>query len=91
MDATSPPTRWTQLKVGLPKGGLYCQYEVVAGPAGNNAQIGTYGQILFGATAPVRPWYYLMAQCDWDGDPAVNAHYWQRDDLTELGRDNEQR
>jgi type IV pilus assembly protein PilA len=90
-DATSPPIRWQTLRVSLPSGGLYCQYEVVAGPAGDNTKINTTGQLLFGTTAPVRAWYYLMAQCNWDGDTTVNATFWQRDDLTDLGKDNELR
>ena len=90
-DATTLPTRWQTLRVNLPSGGLYCQYTVIAGPAGDNTKIGTTGQLMFGTTAPVRAWYYLMAHCDWDGDSSVNATYWQRDDLTELGKDNELR
>ena len=83
--------RWQTLRVALPTGGLYCQYEVVAGPSGDNTKIGTTGQKLFGTTAPARAWFYLMAQCDWDKDSSVNATFWQRDDLTELGKDNELR
>jgi prepilin-type N-terminal cleavage/methylation domain-containing protein len=90
-DASSPPPRWTTLRVQIPTAGLYCQYEVVAGPANDNTKIGATGQILFGVTAPVRAWYYLMAQCDWDGDSSVNATFWERDDLNVLGKDNELR
>ncbi len=90
-DASSPPPRFVSLRALFPSAGLYCQYEVIAGPAGDNTSIGATGQILFGNTPPVRAWYYLMAQCDWDGDPTVNANFWQRDDLTELGRSNELR
>jgi prepilin-type N-terminal cleavage/methylation domain-containing protein len=90
-DSSVPPARFQTLRVSIPSAGLYCQYEVVAGPSGDNTKIGTTGQILFGVTAPVRAWYYLMAQCDWDGDPTVNATFWQRDDLTDMGRDNELR
>jgi type II secretory pathway pseudopilin PulG len=95
MDATSPPATWQTLKVTLPKGGLYCQYEVIAGLAGDDSAMGTHGQMMFVASdgttyqTPTRHWYYLMAQCDWDGDPTVKAQYWQRDDLSELGRANE--
>jgi prepilin-type N-terminal cleavage/methylation domain-containing protein len=90
MDATDPPARWRQARVSIPSGSLYCQYSVVAGKANSSANIGEVGSILF-PTAPVRNWYYLMAQCDWDGDDAINARYWQRDDWTELGRENEGR
>ncbi len=94
MDATVMPARWLTLRVSLPRGGLYCQYEVIAGPAGSNLQISTMGQKLDLFTKGMwqfRAWYYLIAQCDWDGDPAVNALYWQQDDLTELGVSDPQR
>ena len=95
MDATSPPATWKTLKVVLPSAGLYCQYEVIAGLANDDGSMGPTGQGLFvgadGTTyqTPTRNWYYLMAQCDWDGDSSVKAQYWQRDDLSELGRANE--
>ena len=88
-DATAPSIRWQTLHVHIPTGGLYCQYKVIAGLANDAASMGATGTVLF-PTTPVRNWYYLMAQCDWDGDPLVNALYWQRDDLTELGKSNEQ-
>ncbi len=89
-DAGSPPIRWQTLHVQIPTGGLYCQYQVIAGLAGDNTAMGATGVAIFGATAPIRNWFYVMGQCDWDGDPLVNALYWQRDDLTELGKSNEQ-
>jgi len=87
------PPRFQSLHVNVGRGGLYCQYEVVAGVANDLGSMGATGHVLFdptfGGAAPIRNWYYLLAQCDWDGNPAVNATWWQRDDLTELGRDNE--
>jgi prepilin-type N-terminal cleavage/methylation domain-containing protein len=91
MTVTTPPASWQALRVNFHRGGLYCQYAVIAGAAGSATNIGTTGQILFGTSTPARAWYYLMAQCDWDGDPSNNATYWQRDDLTALGSDNEMR
>ena len=85
--------RWQTLNVHINTSGLYCQYEVVAGLANDpGGAMGPVGLGMYGA-APPRNWYYLMAQCDWDGDgPAgVNALYWQRDDQTALGKSNENR
>jgi prepilin-type N-terminal cleavage/methylation domain-containing protein len=90
MDATSPPPRWTTLRVNVPKGELYCQYEAVAGRAHSGANIGDKGSLVF-PTTPTRNWYYLLAQCDWDSSSSINAMYWQRDDWTELGKENEGR
>ncbi len=90
MDASTPPTRWNLIKATPPQAQLYCQYEVIAGKAGNDTNIGATGDLMFTAP-PVRNWYYLMAQCDWDGDSAVKATYWQRDDWMEIGKLNEGR
>jgi Tfp pilus assembly major pilin PilA len=90
------PTRWQTLKIAPGHAGLYCQYEVVAGVAGSNAHLGTRGQSIYtdssgNSITPQVNWYYVLGQCDWDGDSSVNAQYWQRGDLSELGRVNEQR
>jgi prepilin-type N-terminal cleavage/methylation domain-containing protein len=92
MDASGVmPVRWQTLHVHLDRGGLYCQYEVVAGLKDIGTNLGFYGQKVFGATPPARNWYYVVSQCDWDGDSTVNAMYWQRDDLSLIGSENEQR
>ena len=95
IDISVPPARWTQLRIAPGKASLYCQYGVVAGLAGTSVPGGfTRGELLYGAGVNIPfNWYYLVAQCDWDGDPAAtaNAWYWQRGDSTELGRENELR
>ena len=84
--------RWQTLGVHINSSGLYCQYEAIAGLAGDSSSMGPVGQAMYpGGVAPPRNWYYLMAQCDWDGDPTVNALYWQRDDQSDLGKSNEMR
>jgi prepilin-type N-terminal cleavage/methylation domain-containing protein len=85
------PPRWLELKVNLTKQAFYCQYEVIAGLKNDNTNIDAIGQEMWGATTPTRNWFYLMAQCDWDGEAAVKAQYWQRDDWSELGIRNEGR
>jgi hypothetical protein len=77
--------------VPIPTAGLYCQYQVVAGLAGDNSPMGDIGEELFGTTAPTRHWYYLVARCDWDDNATINARYWQRDDWSDLGKENEGR
>jgi prepilin-type N-terminal cleavage/methylation domain-containing protein len=92
MDVTAPPARWTKLRVQPGKGSLYCQYSVVAGPAGNKAPMGAIGNELFAefpGSTPPRNWFYAMAQCDWDNDLATNAQYWQRGDLTTMGNNGQ--
>lgn len=88
MDATTMPARWVALKVKIPRSGLYCQYGVVGGKASDDTNIGAIGSEMF-TGAPPRNWFYMIAQCDWDGDSSTKAQYWQRDDQTELGKLNE--
>lgn len=86
------PARWQTLKITPGKGGLYCQYLAVAGPGGFAAtSMGALGQVMYGTVNPPKNWFYMVAQCDWDNDPTINAKLWQRGDLAEIGRDNEQR
>jgi len=72
------PALWTQLGINPARTQLYCGYVAVAGPAGTfagtgNVSAGTVGQRLFGGNAPTRPWFYLRATCDNDGNSTVNA------------------
>jgi type IV pilus assembly protein PilA len=84
------PASWATARIQPGRGSLYCQYVVISG-AGGTAPAGTIGLELWNSTAPATNWYYMVSQCDWDGDPANNAMYWQRGDLSVMGRDNEGR
>jgi prepilin-type N-terminal cleavage/methylation domain-containing protein len=88
MAATPTPAPWQQLKINPVKSQLYCQYGVVAGLAGA-APTGVKGQMLY-PTPATGHWYYLIAQCDWDSNPAstANAWYYQRGDSYEMGYEN---
>ena len=86
MAATPTPPTWRQLKINPVKSSLYCQYGVVAGLAATSPT-GAKGQLIFPVASPAH-WYYMVAQCDWDGDPAVNAWYYQRGDSYESGYEN---
>lgn len=91
MAATARPPRWQQLRVKIESATLYCQYEAVAGVAGNRDAMGVRGTEMFGSTAPDRNWFYLLAQCNWDDNTTINAEYWQRDDWAEVNKENEGR
>jgi type IV pilus assembly protein PilE len=88
------PLRWQRLRIQPGKNALYCQYEVIAGPANTSTNIGAIGATLYteysGATPP-KNWYYVLAQCDWDHNSAINALYWSRGDQGTIGKENEQR
>ena len=48
---------------------------------------GAKGLLIYPVASPSH-WYYLIAQCDWDAVPALNAWYYQRGDSNELGYEN---
>lgn len=66
---------WLALAVSVPKSALYCGYVVVAGDANSFAGAGARGRTLFQNVAPQRPWYYIRAACDFDGDSSVNSSF----------------
>lgn len=83
-DAPNPvnpmPLDWTKLRMQPDKENLYCSYVSIAGPAAG----GTIGPVAnsFGMLAPpLTNWYYLIAECDLDGNPAVNSLYFNRSDV----------
>ncbi len=66
---------WVTLGVSAPKSALYCGYVVVAGDAGSLAGAGARGRTLFQNVAPQRPWYYIRAECDFDGNASTNSQF----------------
>lgn len=79
------PQAWLDIKVRISgTDQVYCGYTWVTGLANDSANIGpiakasstTTPPVGFGfATAPATDWYYLLAQCNMDGDPAVFSYY----------------
>ncbi|HMG58052.1 MAG TPA: type II secretion system protein [Kofleriaceae bacterium] len=82
---TNPlPTAWTDIKVRISgTDQLLCRYTWVTGLAGaltNAGPIATGSAtatppVGFGFTAPTSDWYYLLAKCNMDGDPATFSWY----------------
>lgn len=68
-------TLWLALAVSAPKSALYCGYVAVAGDANSFAGAGPRGRTLFQNVAPQRPWYYIRAECDFDGNSSVNSQF----------------
>jgi prepilin-type N-terminal cleavage/methylation domain-containing protein len=85
------PAAWVALKI-RPSGPdeVNCGYTWVSGLPDDGTNIGAQGAA-FGFTAPAVNWYYLLAHCDMDGDPGVDAYYFTRSDDTALVRQNEGR
>ncbi len=68
------PATWTALRMQPDKDALYCAYVTIAGDANDNANIGAKAGADFGFTAPNVDWFYVLAECDFDGD-ATNSFY----------------
>jgi prepilin-type N-terminal cleavage/methylation domain-containing protein len=69
------PATWTLLKVVPPESEVKCGYVVLAGDGG--AAPGAIAAASFGLVAPQDAYYYVLAHCDLDGDPASDAYYFQ--------------
>jgi len=74
------PATWIAIKVLISgTDQLLCRYTWVTGLAGAIANAGlmatTAAPAGFGFTAPSTDWYYLLAKCNMDGDPATFSWY----------------
>jgi prepilin-type N-terminal cleavage/methylation domain-containing protein len=76
------PAAWVALGISPATGGLLCQYVCVHGAPGANATVGALASAEFGfggatPVPPADPWYYLLAHCDMDSNPALDSYYFQ--------------
>ncbi len=64
-------TPWSNLRIAPPEQYAWCTYYVRTGLAGVNPSppIGTLN------TNPATTWYWVLATCDMDNSPSVNAQY----------------
>lgn len=70
------PATWDALKVQTPSDTARCGYVVVAGNGGEAA--GPVAAAQFGFTPPASaPWYYVLAHCDADADPATDGYFFE--------------
>lgn len=67
------PAEWDALRLDT-KTNLYCAYVTVAGPGGDGSNVGA-DATAFGYATPARDWFYILAECDFDGNSAVNAKF----------------
>ena len=75
-----PPATWTSLKLNPDYTALYCTYVTIAGAGGDDTNIGPKA-VEFGMTAaPATNWFYVLAKCDFNNNPADFAYYFQRSD-----------
>jgi prepilin-type N-terminal cleavage/methylation domain-containing protein len=67
---------WVPIKLRLSgEDMVYCRYTYATGLANVNTNIGTRAATTFAFTAPATDWYYILAKCDMDDNPAVLSWY----------------
>ena len=69
------PDSWKALRLQTDKQNLYCSYVSIAGDADDPANLGAVATSFDMTVAPKTDWYYLIAECDFDGDVATNSFY----------------
>ena len=83
------PPEWDQLRINPGANGLYCGYVAIGGKPGD-APAGEDGKSLWPGT-PVGAWFYMRAECNWDGSPDENEIHFVRGDhaVTQTVLENE--
>jgi prepilin-type N-terminal cleavage/methylation domain-containing protein len=81
------PASWTTLKVRPPEQTARCTYVVIAGTATTGAA-GPIASGTFGYVAPAKNWFYILAHCDLDGNPAVDSYYFISSDSATIQKTN---
>jgi prepilin-type N-terminal cleavage/methylation domain-containing protein len=90
-------TTWVDLRVNADRTALYCVYSSAWGTGSDAGNIGTIaGETAINNgfehdTPPAVPWYYLLAECNFDGDSTVNSRYFARSDREGMSINNEGR
>ena len=83
------PDTWDALRVQTDQNAVYCSYVAIAGRGGDDSDIGTIASTTFGFEAPMQDWYYLLAECDFDGNPNVNSRYFTASDRDGMQVENQ--
>jgi prepilin-type N-terminal cleavage/methylation domain-containing protein len=83
------PDTWDELRIQSDRTSAYCAYVTIAGRASDDANIGAIASGTFGFEAPARDWYYVLAECDLDGDSSRNSLYFAQSDSDRVRIHNE--
>ena len=80
LDEKFPGSSWVTLKVNPGKAELYCVYVAIAGAGGDDTNVGPKAAdapFKLGSALPVpaASWFYLMAECDFDGDGVTSKYF----------------
>ncbi len=85
------PATWTALRLRPGRDTVLCTYVSMAGDGGDDTNLGAVAQSFGMDSAPATNWYYLLAECDMDGNSSVNSFYFSRSDTTGVAKRNEGR
>jgi prepilin-type N-terminal cleavage/methylation domain-containing protein len=85
------PDTWDELRIQASQSHVYCSYVTIAGRANDDSNIGPIASGTFGFEAPGRDWYYVLAECNLDGNSNVNSLYFAQSDLDRVRVANEGR
>lgn len=78
---TYPGPSWVTLKLSPKKDSLYCGYVAISGTAGDDSTAGptaTAAPFNLGSASlpiPDADWFYVMAECDFDGDGTYSTYF----------------
>lgn len=86
---TPLPATWQALAVNPDSGSAYCSYVVIAGAAGDPSNLGAKAADFGLTTAPAKDWFYVLAECDFDGDSTLNSFYFKRSSASVTQSENE--
>jgi len=78
----SLPASWQALNVKTGRHELRCSYAVIVG--GEKDKPGDLATQWFGWSAPAADWYYILARCDFDGDPNTDSFYFATSTTAQL-------
>jgi type II secretory pathway pseudopilin PulG len=83
-DIGTPPDEWRSLRLNPDYTALYCAYVAIAGPGGDDTNIGAKAGDFGLVDAPATNWFYVLAKCDFDGNPATFSYYFVRSDAAQM-------
>ena len=91
-DVGTLPDTWTQLRLQPDDNTLYCSYVTIAGERGDDANIGPVAQGFGFTQAPDdNNWFYIIAECDFDDNSAVNSLYFTSSEMSGHATQNDGR
>ncbi len=73
---------WSALNVQLPTTNAYCTYQTVVGTSNTVGPTVAHNGATFNFTAPNANWFYIVAECDMDGDTTTTKFFTSSVDST---------